>query len=115
MIDVDCNGQADFATDIVYIARHLLALSPVPQSFRALDECRLGLCIPPDPCIAARIEAIREPLDVDGNGVIEVATDIVYIARRLLGLPPVPPSFRAIDPGIPAGADIAARIDALCP
>jgi hypothetical protein len=40
--------------------------------------------------------------DVDGNGVVDVATDVVYIARHLLGLSPVPPSFRTQDPTIPA-------------
>jgi hypothetical protein len=109
VIDIDCNGQGDVATDVVYIARYLLGLPPVPPSF-----CLLGLCIP-DPCIAARVEAIREALDVDGNGVVEVATDIVYIARHMLGLPPVPPSFRSLDPTIPPDATIAANIDALCP
>jgi hypothetical protein len=32
--------------------------------------------IPSDACIAARVEAILPMLDVDGNGVVEVATDI---------------------------------------
>src|SRR5206468_11083548 len=31
-------------------------------------------------------------LDVDGNGRVDVATDIVYVARYLLGLTPVPAS-----------------------
>jgi hypothetical protein len=39
----------------------------------------------------------------------------VYIARRLLHLPPVPASFRLLDPTIPADAVIAANVDALCP
>ena len=54
-------------------------------------------------------------LDVDANGTVEVATDVVYIARHLLGLTPVPPSFRVVDPTIPPDAAIAGKIDALCP
>jgi hypothetical protein len=54
-------------------------------------------------------------LDVDCRNGFDVATDAVYIARLALGLPPVPASFRAIDPSIPPDSEIAARIDALCP
>lgn len=54
-------------------------------------------------------------LDVDGNGHVDVATDVVYIARHMLGLPPVPASFRALNPSIPSDSAIAASIDALCP
>jgi hypothetical protein len=54
-------------------------------------------------------------LDVDGNGAVDVATDIVYVARHLLDLPPVPPSFRALDPNIPSDSVIGANVDALCP
>ncbi len=56
------------------------------------------------------------PLDVDGSGVPpDVATDVVYIARYLLGLSPVPPSFRVLDPNIPSDAEMSARIAGLCP
>jgi hypothetical protein len=71
--------------------------------------------IPPDSTVAARIDAIGGASDVDGTGLVDVATDLVYIARRMLGLPPVPPSFRALDPSIPSDDAIAANIDALCP
>ena len=54
-------------------------------------------------------------LDVDCRNGFDVATDAVYIARLALGLPPVPSSFRAIDPSIPSDADIAARIRGMCP
>jgi hypothetical protein len=54
-------------------------------------------------------------LDVDMDGLGSVATDIVYIARHLLGLPPVPASFRQGDPNIPPDAVISANIGALCP
>jgi len=54
-------------------------------------------------------------IDVDcSGGQPETATDVVYIARHLLGLPPVPASFRALDPNIPADAVIAANIDTPC-
>ena len=42
-------------------------------------------------------------------------TDLVYIARRRLGLPPVPSSFRTGGPPIPDDATIAANVDAAIP
>ncbi len=56
------------------------------------------------------------PLDVDNSGPPpDVATDVVYVARTLLALPPVPASFRALDPSIPADTVVAANVAALCP
>ncbi len=107
-LDVDGDGVVSVATDIVYIERHLLGLLPVPSSFRLVSPA-----IPPDSTIAASIDALGNSLDVDMNGHVDGATDIVYIARYLLGLGPVPGSFRLLDPTIPPDADIAARIDAL--
>ena len=54
-------------------------------------------------------------LDVDCRNGFDVATDAVYMARVRLGLPPVPGSFRVLDPSIPSDAEIAARIRAMCP
>jgi hypothetical protein len=108
-LDVDSNGIAEVPTDIVYIARHLLGLPPVPEAFRSTDPT-----IPPDADIAARVTAAGNRFDVDGNGIVDVATDIVYIARRALGLPPVPASFRVLDPTIPPDAQLITTIDALC-
>jgi hypothetical protein len=54
-------------------------------------------------------------LDVDCRNGFDVATDAVYMARVRLGLPPVPSSFRALDPTIPPDAEIAARIRGMCP
>lgn len=52
-------------------------------------------------------------LDVDcSGGPPDTATDVVYIARHLLGLPPVPASFRLIDPTIPPDSFIGDNIDA---
>jgi hypothetical protein len=110
-LDVDGSGPPpDLATDIVYVARRLLDLPPVPASFRALDPT-----IPSDVVIGAAIDGLGSALDVDGRNHIDIATDLVYIARRLLHLPPVPASFRLLDPTIPADAVIAANVDALCP
>jgi len=111
-LDVDGLGTppADVATDIVYIARTLLGLSAVPASFRVVDPT-----IPLDATIAANVTAIGMGLDLDTNGNVDVATDIVYIVRHLLGLPAVPASFRVLDPSIPPDATIAANVDALCP
>lgn len=52
-------------------------------------------------------------LDVDDNGTAETSTDVVYLARHLLGLPIVPSSFRELDPSIPTDEFIGSRIDAL--
>ena len=48
---------------------------------------------------------------------MEVSTDIVYIARHLLGvgLLPVPPSFRTQDPSIPSDTFITENIEAARP
>ena len=55
------------------------------------------------------------PLDVDCSGTPpDVATDVVYVARQLLGLPPVPPSFRVLNPSIPSDSVISANVNALC-
>jgi hypothetical protein len=109
--DVDDSGAPpDVATDIVYVARRLLGLPPVPASFRALDPN-----IPPDATITANVDAIGNAGDVDTNGIVDVATDLVYLARQLLGLPPVPASFRALDPSISDDTTIGANIEALCP
>lgn len=109
-LDADFNEAIDVATDIVYVARHLLGLPPVPPSFRAQDPT-----IPSDAEIIAKIDALGASLDVDGNGTVDVATDVVYVARHLLNLTPVPPSFRVQDPSIKSDAEIAGAIDALCP
>jgi hypothetical protein len=109
-LDVDQNGNADLATDVVYIARYLLGLTPVPPSFRVQDPS-----IPADAEIIAHIIAAGTAFDVDADGDVDVATDAVYIARHLLGLTPVPPSFRVPGRSIPADAIVAANVDAACP
>jgi hypothetical protein len=109
-LDVDGNGRAEVSTDVTYITRRLLGLTPVPPSYRTTDPS-----IPSDGAITARIDALRAAYDVDGNGQVVVSTDVTYIARRLAGLAPVPPSYRAADPSIPSDAVIGAAIDALCP
>jgi hypothetical protein len=109
VLDVDRNGVADVATDIVYIARRLLGLPPVPSSFRTLDPSIIS-----DSTIAAGVDALGTRLDVDGNGQVDVATDVVYVSRVLLGLPAVPGSFRVLNPSIPPDATIKANVTALC-
>jgi hypothetical protein len=100
----------EVATDVVYIARRLVGLTVVPPSFRLRDPT-----IAADSVIAGRIDAAGAAFDVDRRGGVQVATDVTYIARRLLGLTVVPPSFRTIDGTIPSDAIIRANIDALCP
>jgi hypothetical protein len=110
-LDVDRSGPPpQVATDITYIARRLLGLPPVPASFRALDPT-----IASDATISSNVDALGMSLDVDQNASVAVATDITYIARHLLGLPPVPASFRTLDPSISSDQVIVPRIDALCP
>jgi hypothetical protein len=110
VLDVDGDGRGVVATDLVYISRRLRGLSPVPPAFRALDSG-----IPADTAIAAQVDGARPSLDVDGNGVADAATDVLYIARRRLGLSPVPPSFRAANPAIPPDNVVSGDVDALCP
>jgi cysteine-rich repeat protein len=111
LLDVDGSGApARVSTDVVYIARRLFGFAPVPPSFRVADPT-----IPPDATIAANVDAAVAAFDVDLRNGTQVATDIVYIARRLFGFAAVPPSFRQADPTIPPDAEIGARIDALCP
>jgi hypothetical protein len=50
--------------------------------------------------------------DVDRDGTVSIYTDLVYVARYLLGLPPVPESFRASGTPIPPNEEIRARIEA---
>jgi cysteine-rich repeat protein len=109
-LDVDGDGVAEVARDVVYIARSLFGIVPVPPSFRMSDPA-----IPDDGTITAAIDAGLDALDVDASGAVGVATDLVYVARHLFGLPPVPPSFRSSDPAIPSDEVIAATIDHLCP
>lgn len=113
LLDVDgSGGAAEVATDIMYIARRALGLDPVPSSFRVQDPS-----IPSDTVVAARIDTLINSggLDVDDSGDLDVATDVVYIARHLLGLGPVPSSFRPQDPPIPTDEVISANVTALCP
>lgn len=110
LTDVDGSGGASVATDMVYINRRMLGLSPVPASFRQADPS-----IPDDVVIAAKIDAIGLALDVDQNGVVNGATDMVYVVRTYLSLPPVPESFRLLDPTIPTDEAISANVTALCP
>lgn len=51
-------------------------------------------------------------LDVDWDGTVDVATDLVYVARHLAGHVPAPPAFRALRPSIPDDAVLAGRVDA---
>ena len=114
LLDVDENGTLQTATDVVYVQRHLSGLTTVPQSFRNLDP---NQTIPSDDAINANIDAIQSSLDVDMNGTVQTATDIVYIRRYLSGLTTVPQSFRDLDPNhtIPSDDVINTNIDALCP
>jgi hypothetical protein len=110
LLDADMDGLVTVGTDVVYLARRLLGLAAVPPSFRTLDPG-----IPPDADVRAKIDGAAPALDVDGNGLVNVGTDLVYVARRRLGLTPVPPSFRTLDPTIPPDPAIAGAVDALCP
>jgi cation transport ATPase len=64
----------------------------VSSELAVLDEAALT----GEPYPAERVRG-----DQIASGAVNVATDIVYIARRLLGFTPVPPSFRP-NPSIPS-------------
>ena len=81
----------------------------------AVDQASNGAVPIPIGASSGQLAITECFLDVDMDGGADVATDIVYIARHLLGLPPVPASFRQGDPNIPPDAVIAANIDVLCP
>jgi hypothetical protein len=53
-------------------------------------------------------------MDVDRDGATGVATDMTYIRRHLLGLIPVPTSFRDLDPLIPPDSEVIENIAAIC-
>jgi hypothetical protein len=55
-LDIDTNGVFETATDVVYMARHKLNLSPVPPSFRDGHPE-----IPTDAVMRARIDALGPP------------------------------------------------------
>jgi hypothetical protein len=79
-----------------------------------VDQRGLPRNSPCDPaCDIGTFEFVPKPLDVDANGTVEVPTDIIYIARCILGLTCVPPTFRVLDPGIPSDTDISCRINQL--
>jgi len=66
--------------------------------------------------IDGEIRVVKGSLDVDRNGAVEAATDIVYIYRYLVEMPTTVPSpFREIDPSIPPDGEIESRIDSLKP
>ncbi len=109
-LDVDGNGIIQGTTDGTYVFRALAGLQLiVPTTFRMLDPS-----IASDDDISAAVSFLGQNLDVDGNGILQAATDGVYVFRRLIGLQFIAPSaFRNLDPSIPPDATIAANIDAL--
>jgi hypothetical protein len=79
-----------------------------------LDQRGLPRSSSCDPvCDIGAFEFVPKPLDVDANGTVDVATDIVYIARSLLSLTPVPASFRTLDPTIRPDTEISCRVNQL--
>ena len=52
-------------------------------------------------------------MDVDDSGQVTVEGDLTFIARHLLGLPPVPPEIRTQDPTIASDQAIGANVEAL--
>ncbi len=90
MLDVDRNGTIGPESDLVYVARSLLGLSPVPPSYRVTQPA-----IPDDAAIDERVTRAVPYLDVDLSGTVAVDTDVLFITRYLLGLAPVPNSYRS--------------------
>lgn len=113
LTNIDGKGStAQASTDGVYIYNALLGVNLiVPPLFRQLDPT-----IPANDVLAARVESILGPLNVDGKGATQGSTDGVYIYNTLLGLGiVVPPLFRQLDPTIPPDATIISNVHALCP
>jgi hypothetical protein len=103
-IDVDrTNGIT--TTDIDLISRRLLNLIPY-VAFDQNDSRNIQ--------VASRVDVLGSSLDVDNNGTVNVATDLVYINRYIVKLvPTVPPDFRQADSTIPTDSVIENRIEIL--
>jgi PKD repeat protein len=110
LLDVDGDGMVSAATDCVYTARRRLGLSPVPASFRVTNPAIAG-----DGEVGARTDSVLPFLDLDGRDGVQVVADLTYAVRWLLGLPPVPASYRREDPTLPPDAAIAGALGALVP
>jgi len=105
VLDVDRDGDVEVTSDVEYVGRSLLGLSAIPAEIRVASPE-----LPLDSEIGELVEQLGLRLDVDSDGIVGVATDLVYIARYLTGAAPVPPLFRAGDLGIGSDFEIGARI-----
>ena len=109
-LDLDQNGRLDPWADVVFAFRCVEQISPaVPTAYRAQAELRT------DEVICEQVAAVGSRLDLDGRDGVGGETDVYYLARHLLGLPAVPPSERATNPGLPSDAAIADAVDQLRP
>lgn len=81
-IDVDGNGAADALTDGLLILRYLFGF----QGDTLVGGAVGGGC---QNCtsaeVTAKLDAIKDQLDVDGNGSVDALTDGVIILRALFG------------------------------
>ena len=117
-LDVDLSVTAsryDALTDALLVIRYLNNVTG-----NALVAGTLGstASITNPVAIKAYLDAIRPLLDIDGNGVVDVATDGVLIQRYMLGFRGVPLVTGAVGISPPATrntAAIEAYLQALMP
>jgi hypothetical protein len=110
--NVDGKGPTAFGfTDGVYIYRSLIGLGKiVPDLHRQQDPT-----IPSDDVIDARIDSIKDMLDVDKLGGVSGFTDGIYIYRRMIHLGKVVPDLhRSQNPAIPSDEIVGGNVDDLC-
>jgi Protein of unknown function (DUF1566) len=88
-LDIDASGAVLASTDGMLILRRLLnpsgslaianSIEPQPQAQRASESAIVAWID------AQRNLGVNSPLDIDGNGVIDAATDGLLLLRALLG------------------------------
>jgi hypothetical protein len=97
-LDVDASNtqtRYDPLTDGLLIVRYLLGVTGTPLTIGALGATASQT----DPAtIKTNLDAIRNALDIDGNNVVEAATDGLLILRYMFGLRGDPLVASAFDP-----------------
>jgi CSLREA domain-containing protein len=97
-LDVDASNSAtkyDALTDGLLVIRYLFGLAGPPLTNGALGATATRT----DPlAVKVYLDAIRAPLDIDGNGTTDALTDGLLIIRYLFGLRGDPLIAKAVDP-----------------
>ena len=106
-LDIDGNGNAELFTDGILIARYMAGFRGSGLIQNALGA---GATRTTATTIASYLGSASQMLDVDGNGVRDLFTDGILIARFLLGFTGTNLTRNAIGPG--ATRTTAAAIEA---